>query len=90
MDPQAHLLFERAAQEAAQRMGLPASGFPQLLERSAAGPIQKGQDLVFLGAAPGRARLAGAFGLGVSAGQFIGANGARWFGVCRRCGGLLV
>ena len=40
IDAQAHLLFERAAEEAAHRVSLPAGGLLQLLEGSAAGPLQ--------------------------------------------------
>jgi len=64
-DTQAHLLFDRAAQEAAHRMSLPAGGLAQLLERSAVGTLEKRQDLGCLGAP---------LGWGVSACPRLGAR----------------
>src|SRR5580700_2123007 len=74
IDAQAHLLLERAADEAAHRMSLPSGRLSQFLERCSLGPLQQRQNLGGLRALAGRGRLlalmtgclagAGALGLG--------------------------
>ena len=59
-DAQAHLLFQHAAEESANGMSLPAGGLLQLLEGSAARPLEQGQNLGCLRAPPGCGGLAAA------------------------------
>ena len=45
IDAQAHLLFERAAEEAAHRVSLPAGGLAEFGKRGATGPLEQAEDL---------------------------------------------
>ncbi len=86
VDVQAHFLFNRAAEEATDRVGLPASGLSEFGERSTRGPAQQCENLRGFGASPGSRRsLAG--NLWLLAGLASCSGGMRWPFAPRRFGG---